>query len=153
MKLAISAIPVVALLTVIGVGCQNAAKKPPTAGASALDVTPPAGATAAYTATPSYTPPATPAYVPPASPVATGPQFTEPAVPDTALKTSTPSGNAKYAVASDVSGTSYTVQKGDTLSKIARDHYGNPSKWKQIAAANPGINPNGLKVGQRLVMP
>ena len=52
MKLALPAIPVVALLTVVGIGCQSQAKKPPAAsGAAALDVAPPAGWTPAYTAT------------------------------------------------------------------------------------------------------
>ena len=47
----------------------------------------------------------------------------------------------------------YTVVRGDTLSGIARRYYGNPSAWKNIAAANPGVNPNDLKVGQTLVLP
>ena len=33
-------------------------------------------------------------------------------------------------------GTSYTVQKGDTLSHIAKAHYGRASKWKAIFDAN-----------------
>ena len=50
-------------------------------------------------------------------------------------------------------GGGYTVVRGDTLSGIARRYYGNPSAWKRIAAANPGIDPNNLKVGQVLLLP
>lgn len=47
----------------------------------------------------------------------------------------------------------YTVQKGDTLYKIARDHYGDGRQWSRIAAANPGLFPATLKAGQKLKMP
>jgi nucleoid-associated protein YgaU len=50
-------------------------------------------------------------------------------------------------------GSTYTVQKGDSLYKIARERYGDAKQWQKIAAANPGLNPNSLKVGQKLVMP
>ncbi len=50
-------------------------------------------------------------------------------------------------------GGSYTVVRGDTLSGIARRTYGNPSAWKRIAAANPGVDPNRLAVGQVLMLP
>ena len=48
---------------------------------------------------------------------------------------------------------SYTVKQGDTLFHIAREQYGDGKKWKQIAAANPGVTPATLKVGQKLLMP
>jgi nucleoid-associated protein YgaU len=57
------------------------------------------------------------------------------------------------AAAPAVGGSTYTVQKGDSLYKIARERYGDPKQWQKIAAANPGINPNSLKVGQTLTMP
>ena len=66
------------------------------------------------------------------------------ASPDT-VSTQTPTGGA--------SGSSYTVKKGDTLYKIARDHYGDGKRWQQIASANPGVSPQSLKVGQSLVIP
>jgi 5'-nucleotidase len=47
----------------------------------------------------------------------------------------------------------YTVKKGDTLYKIAREHYGDGKAWNKIAAANPGLSPSTLKVGQRIVLP
>ena len=52
-----------------------------------------------------------------------------------------------------VSGSSYTVQKGDTLYKIAREKLGDAKQWKAIAAANPGLNPSTLKTGQKIVLP
>jgi len=47
------------------------------------------------------------------------------------------------------------VQKGDTLSKIAKKAYGDYSHYKKIFTANPEIiqNPNQIFVGQRLRIP
>jgi len=47
------------------------------------------------------------------------------------------------------------VQKGDTLSKIAKKAYGDNTDYKKIFAANPEIiqNPNQIYVGQRLRIP
>ena len=47
------------------------------------------------------------------------------------------------------------VQKGDTLSKIAKKAYGDYANYKKIFAANPEIieNPNQIYVGQRLRIP
>ena len=47
----------------------------------------------------------------------------------------------------------YTVQKGDTLYKIARDRYGDGKQWQRIASANPGLSPATLKVGQKIAIP
>ena len=54
---------------------------------------------------------------------------------------------------SSPAGSNYTVKKGDTLFRIAKDHYGDGKQWRRIAAANPGLTPTSLKVGQILVMP
>ena len=50
-------------------------------------------------------------------------------------------------------GTSYTIQHGDTLWKIASQHYGDGHKWKQIADANPGLDPAKLQVGKSIMIP
>lgn len=50
-------------------------------------------------------------------------------------------------------GGTYTVQRGDSMWTIARRHYGQGIKWKEIAAANPNIDPNRLQVGQKLTLP
>ncbi|MBU3682737.1 MAG: LysM peptidoglycan-binding domain-containing protein [Phycisphaerales bacterium] len=48
---------------------------------------------------------------------------------------------------------SYVIKSGDTLEAIARAQLGDGQKWRQIASANPGINPNNLKVGQSITIP
>lgn len=48
---------------------------------------------------------------------------------------------------------SYTIQKGDSLWKIAERHYGNGQRWQDIVAANPGLVPEKLPVGKTIVLP
>ncbi|HIT73298.1 MAG TPA: LysM peptidoglycan-binding domain-containing protein [Candidatus Fimicola cottocaccae] len=49
---------------------------------------------------------------------------------------------------------SYIVKKGDTIWALAKYYYGDGSKYKLIASANPQItNPNLIYVGQVLVIP
>jgi 5'-nucleotidase len=47
----------------------------------------------------------------------------------------------------------HTVRKGETLFSIAKATYGTGKDWKKIVAANPGLSPSKLKVGQVLAMP
>lgn len=49
--------------------------------------------------------------------------------------------------------TSYTIQKGDSLWKIAERHYGNGQRWPDIVAANPGLEPTKLYVGKTIILP
>ncbi len=60
---------------------------------------------------------------------------------------------SKKVAASTGGGGSYTVRPGDSLSQIAQDLLGGASRWKEIVAVNPGLNPNMLIVGQRLRLP
>jgi 5'-nucleotidase len=85
------------------------------------------------------TPAPAPAYQPQAQPAA------QPVVYDS-MTTAPESGGA-------VAGGSYTVKKGDTLYSIARGRYGDGKQWQRIAAANPGIEPSKLRVGQTIVIP
>lgn len=48
---------------------------------------------------------------------------------------------------------SYTVKRGDTLSSIARQFYGNPSLAYRLATANGIKNPNLIRTGQVLTLP
>jgi nucleoid-associated protein YgaU len=45
------------------------------------------------------------------------------------------------------------VRRGDTLSGIAVAEYGDPSRWREIAAENDIDNPRALVPGQVLVIP
>ena len=49
----------------------------------------------------------------------------------------------------------YTVQKGDSLSKIAKHEYGNANDWRKIYEANRDIikNPDLIHPGQVLKIP
>jgi nucleoid-associated protein YgaU len=51
--------------------------------------------------------------------------------------------------------TTYTVVKGDTLSKIARRHYGDATKWHAIFDANKDLikNPDLIQIGWVLTLP
>jgi LysM repeat protein len=48
---------------------------------------------------------------------------------------------------------SYTVQRGDTLSAIAKRFYGHASEYRRIAEANNIANPDLIHPGQQLVIP
>lgn len=48
---------------------------------------------------------------------------------------------------------SYTVQAGDTLSKISKHFYGDANKYARIAEANKLPDPDKIKVGQELIIP
>lgn len=85
---------------------------------------------------------------PAATPVAyTAPAPMQTMTPDPALSTATPSSGA--AAGSN----SYTIKKGDTLWKIATEHYGDGKKWHEIAQANPGLTPSALRVGETISLP
>lgn len=49
----------------------------------------------------------------------------------------------------------YTVKKGDSLSKIAKEFYGDMKEWKKIYEANRDQikDPNLIQIGQELVIP
>lgn len=52
-------------------------------------------------------------------------------------------------------GKSYTVKSGDTLSKIAKEFYGDASQWKKIQAANADLirDPDKIQPGWALNIP
>ena len=78
--------------------------------------------------------------------------------PDPVLKpapvvTARPVAEPKPVAAPTQAGTMYTIKKGDTFIKIAREVYGNAGRMKDIQAANPGLDPGKLRVGQTIVLP
>jgi 5'-nucleotidase len=85
------------------------------------------------------------------SPTPPAPVYVAPSQPVQPVVTQAPAADPT-AVAAAAGGT-YTVQKGDTLYKLARQHYGDGKQWNKIAAANPGLSPSSLRVGQKIVIP
>ena len=62
----------------------------------------------------------------------------------------------KINTATVTSSTTYTVKKGDSLWKIAKQFYSQGSQWRKIYNANRkvvGANPNLIHPGQKLVIP
>ena len=56
----------------------------------------------------------------------------------------------------DADQNTYTVVSGDSLSKIAKNHYGDAAKWHQLYEANKnliGTNPDKIEIGQVLTLP
>ena len=53
----------------------------------------------------------------------------------------------------EVAATLYVIQKGDTLSGVAKQRLGSANRWPEIVKANPGLNPKKLRVGQAIRLP
>ena len=58
-------------------------------------------------------------------------------------------------IAGSAAGRTYTVVKGDSLSKIAKHQYGDANKWRKIYEANKDVidNPDLIEPGQDLIIP
>lgn len=69
------------------------------------------------------------------------------------LPTSDTATGTKAATDAVTGGKTHTVAKGETLGDISKKHFGTTKNWKKIVEANPGISPENLKVGQKLVIP
>jgi 5'-nucleotidase / UDP-sugar diphosphatase len=50
-------------------------------------------------------------------------------------------------------GRTYTIKPGDNLWNIAKEVYGDGTKYQRIIDANPGINPDNMKPGTKIVIP
>lgn len=78
---------------------------------------------------------------------------------DLTVDSSLPQPQAAAAAASagggSAEGRSYTVQSGDTLSKIAKEFYGNANDYNRIFEANRDKleSPDKIRPGQELVIP
>ena len=47
----------------------------------------------------------------------------------------------------------YKIKANDNLESIARTKYGDGTLWREIVKANPGLDPNHMKIGQEIVLP
>jgi 5'-nucleotidase len=125
-------------------GCQTQKPAQQTSPA-VLDVTPTQTPVASnHSRSPAPLQPATPPYMLPSA--------TPPAQPVNVVET-TPPPAIPAAATAPATASKYTVKKGDTLYHIAKEKYGDGKQWQRIAAANPGVSPSTLKIGQILVMP
>jgi nucleoid-associated protein YgaU len=77
-------------------------------------------------------------------------------------QTNTQAGNTNTAAntsantASQTANDTYTVKSGDSLSKIAKQYYGDAQQWKKIYEANKdviGSNPDMIQPGQTYKIP
>jgi LysM repeat protein len=127
MKYAFSLAMIAASMTVIGCSSNN---KKPAMNSSVTDIR-------------SNTPPAPPPMVQPIQPIQPVIADTSPVVSNTAVASASPA----------ITGNSYTIQKGDTLFKIARARYGDASAVRKIKEANPGLDANHIKPGQKINLP
>ncbi len=76
---------------------------------------------------------------------------TNPAPPPT--RRTTPGGTTPPTPTPRATGTTYTVEHGDIFIHIVRDHYGDGDYWRAVAAANPTINPDLIRPGQKIILP
>ena len=125
MKQALYTNALVAVAGVTLVGCANKKTSSIPASESVADIAP--------------TPPPAPAYQPAPQPVAAA----QPVVYE----------NTQASATGTIGGGSYTVKRGDTLYSISRARYGDGKQWSKITAANPGLRPESLKVGQTITIP
>ncbi len=68
-------------------------------------------------------------------------------------ETSTTGGTTNGSNEAPTGGKVHVVASGETLSDISKKHFGTTTKWRDIVKANPGVDPETLKVGQKLTIP
>ena len=76
-------------------------------------------------------------------------------VPPPALGSSISPASPSAAPAAPVAsgGARYRIKQGDTGASIAKAMLGDANRWKEIEAANPGLNARRLKIGHEIVIP
>jgi nucleoid-associated protein YgaU len=99
---------------------------------------------AAPAAAPQAAAPAAPAPAPATQPVAPVP---------TAPKPAPAPAPAKAPAAASGEGRTYTIKPGDNLWNISKQVYGDGTKYPRILEANPGLNPDNMKPGTKIVIP
>ena len=158
MKQSLAFVTVAAAALLAVAGCSNShkpakgttteiapASQPPVA------YVPPANATPDTTTTPVVA-----AEVNPTADAGATPRSSAAGTSTTHHKTSTSSKNKAVASAAGttkITGKKYTVKKGDTLSEIVKAKYGTTKRMKEVLKANPGLDPDHIKVGQVITLP
>ncbi len=137
-----------ALLTVALVastGCKSHDSK------SMAQVPPPAptGPPVTSSNTDLYSTSTTTSTVPPVTPIDPTPIPTLPRTQENDVETVT----LGAPVNTTTTSSTYVVQRGDTLWRIASNKYGDGQKWRDIVNANPGLTPQQLRIGQTIKLP
>jgi LPXTG-motif cell wall-anchored protein len=47
----------------------------------------------------------------------------------------------------------HKIQKGEYLSQLAKQYYGDPQRWRELALINRAPNPNHVEVGEEILVP
>jgi nucleoid-associated protein YgaU len=82
------------------------------------------------------------------------PSATKPVQAKDAPKLASPKPAPKAsAPKSTASAREHVVARGETLRAIARSRLGDADRWREIVAANPGLDPERLRVGAKLRLP
>lgn len=68
-----------------------------------------------------------------------------PTPPPTATPAPTPTPKVEQPI-------THIMAEGETLSSLAEQYYGDPRFWQRIAKANPRVNPNRPRIGDRLII-
>lgn len=136
-----------------GVAVVPAPTVPPAAASGTVPAAPAAGArpTTVATTTPATVPAATPAVRPAATAASNVP--TQPAASAVVANSPAPAAPMPPAPKAPAKPTTYTVKAGDSLAGIWRSITGSERGWEKLQAANPGLDPSRLKIGQVLKVP
>jgi hypothetical protein len=47
----------------------------------------------------------------------------------------------------------HKIEKGEYLSRLAQQYYGDPQRWRELALINRAPNPNHVEVGEKILVP
>ncbi|MBC8372158.1 MAG: LysM peptidoglycan-binding domain-containing protein, partial [Planctomycetes bacterium] len=76
-----------------------------------------------------------------------------PVFPDPTVHPPVVKNDSVFSVVLLAAGTTYTIKKKDTLWSIAAAHLGDGQRYREILAANPGLDAKKLAVGQTIKLP
>ena len=126
-------------------GSGDIANTPPTV--------PPAAPAEPSAPAPAEATPAQPAETAPAQPAEAAPAVPAPAEPAPAQPAEAAPAQPAQPAAAEPAQTTHVVAGGDTYWDLAAKAYGDGTKWRTIAEANPGYRPRRLPIGATLTIP